>query len=57
MRLATASSAARLLIASSWGPTYEDLTSTLAQRADLEYLGRSEGQEVWRRKRNDSTAA
>ena len=40
----------KVSLARQWEPMYADLTSTLAQRADLEYLGRSEGQEVWRRK-------
>jgi len=40
----------KVSLARQWEPMYADLTSTLAQRANLEYLGRSEGQEVWRRK-------
>jgi len=40
----------RISVARQWEQLYADLTSMLAQRANLEYLGRSEGQEVWRRK-------
>ena len=46
----------KVSLARRWEPMYTDITSTLAQRADLAYLGRSEGREVWRRKKNDSGA-
>jgi hypothetical protein len=40
----------KVSLARQWEPMYADLTSTLAQRANLEYSGRNEGQEVWRRR-------
>jgi hypothetical protein len=55
-RAAGGSQLLKVSLARRWDPMYADLTSTLAQRANLEYSGRNEGQEVWRR-RPDSTAS